>query len=254
MRTDHRPFPVPDRRWTWRQTWHDLLFAHWPLPHDDLRPLVPAQLTLQTFDGSAWLGVVPFRMTGVTRRPLPALPWLSSSLELNLRTYVEHGGKPGVWFLSLDASNPAAVWGARLLFHLPYFHARMDISGRDGDFVYRSTRREDPAGLAFAARYAPIAEPAETTAGTLEHWLTARFCLYAEGPDGGIRRTDIHHPPWPLQEARAEIERNELPHPHGLTCEGKPALLHFSRRQDVRVWDPVVAEDAGPRMKPRRKP
>lgn len=236
-RTDHRPWPLPDRPWAWRQTWHDLLFAHWPIPASELRPLIPPELSLQTFDGNAWLGLVPFRMTGVMRRPLPDLPWISAFAELNLRTYVEFEGKPGVWFLSLDAANPLAVWAARRFFHLPYFLARMRVTRRNGEILYRSVRRHDPVGLTFEGRYGPGSEPYEAAAGDLDHWLTERYCLYAAGRDGRIYRTDVHHRPWPLQEAWAEIGRNELAGPHALSCEGPP-MLHFSRRLDVRVWSP----------------
>src|SRR5262245_4268389 len=117
---DHRPWALPRGRWTMRQSWCDLLFAHWRVPVSALRPLIPARLKIQEFDGSAWLGAVPFRMTGVMYRPLPDLPWISAFPELNLRTYVECDGKPGVWFFSLDATNPLAVWAARRFFHLPY--------------------------------------------------------------------------------------------------------------------------------------
>lgn len=241
-RSDHRPWPLPDRPWAWRQTWHDLLFAHWPIPAASLRPLVPHELKLQEFDGTAWLGVIPFRMTGVTVRPLPALPWVSSFPELNLRTYVELRGKPGVWFLSLDAGNPLAVWTARRLFHLPYYHARMSATGSPDRIRYSSVRRREPKGLTFAATYGPVSEPYEAEPGSLEGWLTERYCLYARGPGGRIHRTEIHHRQWPLRAARAEIDRNELPDPHGLVCEGDPALLHFSRRLDVVVWNPEPVE------------
>src|SRR4051794_15783952 len=119
-----RPWPVPAARWTWRQSWYDLLFAHWPVPAADLRRLVPDGLRVQEFDGTSWVGVVPFRMAGVMRRSLPDLPWVSAFPELNLRLYVERDGKPGVWFLSLDAANALAVWAARRLFHLPYHRTR----------------------------------------------------------------------------------------------------------------------------------
>ena len=124
--TDHRPWPLPPGPWTWRQQWCDLLFAHWPMPVAALRALVPPVLEIQEFDGTSWVGVVPFHMRGVMRRPLPDLPWVSAFAELNLRLYVVHGGRPGVWFVSLDAANPLAVWAARTFFHLPYFHARHD--------------------------------------------------------------------------------------------------------------------------------
>jgi len=128
-RVDHRPWPIPSHRWTWRQSWCDLLFAHWPIPAADLRPLVPAPLEVQEFDGTSWIGIVPFRMQGVMRRPWPDLPYFSAFPELNVRLYVEHEGRPGVWFLSLDATSALAVWAARRFFHLPYFHSKIRLSG-----------------------------------------------------------------------------------------------------------------------------
>jgi uncharacterized protein YqjF (DUF2071 family) len=238
-RTDHRPWPLPDAAWTWRQSWRDLLFAHWPVPAAELRPLAPPELEIQEFDGTSWIGVVPFRMAGVMRRPLPDLPWISAFPELNLRLYVEHDGKPGVWFLSLDATNPLAVWAARRFFHLPYFGADMSLDDRGDGIAYRSVRRAQPRGLTFRARYRPTSETYESRPGTLEHWLTERYCLYARSPRGRLYRAEVHHPPWPLQRAEAEIERNELLDPHGLRVSGPPALLHFARRIDVVVWSAV---------------
>jgi uncharacterized protein YqjF (DUF2071 family) len=240
---DHRPWALPERGWSWRQTWCDLLFAHWPIPAAALRPLVPAELTIQEFDGSAWIGVVPFRMQGVMRRPLPDLPGVSAFPELNLRLYVEAEGKPGVWFLSLDAANRLAVWAARRFFHLPYFHSAMSLAGTPQRVDYRSLRRAEPAGLAFVGSYAPTGPVYQATHGSLEHWLTERYCLYARSPRGELLRAEVHHHPWPLQPAEAEIERNELLAPHGLSVEGAPALLHFSRHLDVAIWplEPVAA-------------
>jgi uncharacterized protein YqjF (DUF2071 family) len=239
-RTDHRPWGLSERPWAWRQTWRDLLFAHWPMAADDLVPLLPEQVTVQEFEGAAWLGVVPFRMTGVALRPLPDLPWISSFAELNVRTYVESDGKPGVWFFSLDAANRLAVWAARRWFDLPYFYADMVIEATESVFRYRSVRRRDPPGLTFDARYGPTSEPYESRPGTLEHWLTERYCLYAAAGDGRIRRVDIHHRPWTLQAAWAEIERNDLLTPHGLHVRDHPAVLHFSRQLDVIIWRPRV--------------
>ena len=150
-RQDHRPWPIPGRRWTWRQSWRDLLFAHWAVPTTILRPLVPRSLDLQEFEGTAWLGLVPFRMTGVMRRPLPDLPWVSAFPEINVRTYVDIGGRPGIWFLSLDAASALAVWAARRFFHLPYYQATMTLVS-DGDaFRYSSVR----AGAELSASYSP---------------------------------------------------------------------------------------------------
>jgi uncharacterized protein YqjF (DUF2071 family) len=195
--------------------------------------LIPAQLELQEFDGSCWIGVVPFQMAGVMRRPLPDLPWVSAFPELNVRTYVELDGKAGVWFLSLDATNPLAVWAARRFFHLPYFRAQMAISAKASGFHFTSAR----AGADFAASYHPSSALLQPARGSLEHWLTERYCLYARAANGSIWRNDVHHHPWPLQLAEAEFERNTMLRPHGLSLPTPPALLHFSKRVDVVVWD-----------------
>jgi uncharacterized protein YqjF (DUF2071 family) len=240
--TDHRPWPLPARRWAWRQSWHDLLFAHWPVPAAVLRRMVPAGLDVQEFDGTSWVGLVPFRMSGVVRRPLPDLPWISAFPEVNVRLYVQKDGKPGVWFLSLDAANPLAVWAARRFFHLPYYRAAMSMDADgDGDSIRYASRRP---GAALAATYGPTSGGVYQAAhGSLEHFLTERYCLYAAAPDGSLWRNDIHHVPWPLQPARAALAENTLLSWHGLPTAGPPALLHFARRLDVVVW---TAEQVAP--------
>ncbi|HTV18582.1 MAG TPA: DUF2071 domain-containing protein [Polyangiaceae bacterium] len=179
------------------------------------------------------VGVVPFRMTGVTLRPLPDLPWLSAFPELNVRLYVERDGKPGVWFLSLDAANPVAVWAARRFFHLPYFLAGMSLVEHAGAIRYRS-RRE---GAEFQATYRPTSDVYRSAPGSLEHWLTERYCLYAVKPDGSLWRNDVHHAPWPLQSVDVAIRSNGMLGVHGLNVDGPPPLTHFARRVDVVVWD-----------------
>lgn len=219
-----------------RQSWLDLLFAHWPVPAEQLQPLVPPQLQVQEFDGTSWVGVVPFRMTGVSPRGIPDLPWLSAFEELNLRIYVEHRteGTPGVWFLSLDAANPVAVWAARQGFHLPYHWADMQLED-DGEVIrYNSVRKRD--GVGFRGEYQPTGDVYEAKPGDLDHWLTERYCLYAQSKRGRLYRGHIHHQPWPLQPAAAEIESLDLTEPHGITLKGKPEHLQFARRIDVVVW------------------
>src|ERR687894_454117 len=153
-RTNHRPYPVPSDPWALSMRWQNLLFMHWPVREDVLRPLIPSALTLDTFDGSAWLGVVPFRMSGVRPRSLPRVPWLSAFPELNVRTYVTAEGKPGIWFFSLDAANPVAVRLARATFRLPYFDAEMSCRLKGDGVRYRSVRTHRGAPRAeFAARY-----------------------------------------------------------------------------------------------------
>jgi uncharacterized protein YqjF (DUF2071 family) len=170
------------------------------------------------------------------RRPWPDLPWVSAFPELNVRLYVEYQGKPGVWFLSLDATNPLAVWAARRFFHLPYFRAEIEIGHGGAGVRYAAGRGDD--GPTLEARYRPTSAVYHGRSGTLEHWLTERYCLYAQAPDGALWRTDVHHAPWPLQSAEAELPRNTYLASHGLDLEGPPALLHFARRIDVVAWNP----------------
>jgi uncharacterized protein len=231
--------PMGDGR-PMRMSWHDLLFAHAPVPLAALRPLVPAGLEIDTFDGVAWLGVVPFRMTRVGPRVLPPLPGLSAFPELNVRTYVSRDGKPGVWFFSLDAANHVAVWTARRFFHLPYFGARMSCVADGDDIVYASERTHPGAPVAvFRARYRPQGEVYATRRGDLDHWLTERYCLYAARPDGALTRVDIAHAPWPLQRAAAVIESNTMADAAALPFAETPPLLHFARRLDVVSGMPV---------------
>lgn len=234
----HRPWPLPAGPWVMAQTWHDLLFAHWPVEPAALRPLLPAPLQIDTFEGRAWIAVVPFRMTGVRLRGTPSLPWLSAFPELNVRTYVTTGGKPGVWFFSLDAANSLAVAIARAWFHLPYFRARMSCTEREGWIHYASERihRRAPAAL-LEGRYRPVGGARSPQAGTLEHFLTERYCLYTTSARGQIIRAEIHHPPWPLQRTEAEFARNSMTESLGIALTPHP-LLHFARRQDVLVWPP----------------
>jgi hypothetical protein len=221
------------------QRWHELLFAHWPLPPDRVRPLVPPALELDTFDGRAWLGVVPFRMSRVRLRGTPALPGLAAFPELNVRTYVRHGERRGVWFFSLDAASRAAVRAARALFHLPYFDAEMECAERGGEIHYRSSRTHRGAPPAeLRGRYAPSAPVELARPGTLEHFLTERYCLFAAGSRGRLYRGDIHHAPWPLQRARAELETNTMARASGLELPAVPPLLHFARVLDVLIWAP----------------
>jgi uncharacterized protein YqjF (DUF2071 family) len=228
--------------------WHELAFLHWPVPAAQLRPLIPAGLELQTFDGAAWLGVVPFTMKGTRPRFLPVLPWFSDFPELNVRTYVTAENKPGVWFFSLDAANPLAVRGARLTFHLPYYDADMAVR-REGDTVhYHSARASHRAGrrpvnesgraddAVFVGRYGPTGPVYNPVSGSFDHWLTERYCLYSAGKGNRIWRADIHHGPWPLQPATADIDRNTMSRPLGIELPDIPPLVHFAQRQDVVAW------------------
>jgi uncharacterized protein YqjF (DUF2071 family) len=215
------------------QTWHDLLFAHWPLPTAVMRRLVPEQLELDTFDGQSWVGVVPFHMSGVRARGTPAIPGLSRFPELNVRTYVTCGDKPGVYFFSLDAASLPAVWAARRFFHLPYFHATMTSKEAQGTIHYDSHRRDGAAD--FQGQFQPITDVRFRQKGSIEHWLTERYCLYTTHR-GQVYRGDIHHQPWPLQDAEAEIETNTVAVDAEIFLPAMAPLLHFAKRLEVLIW------------------
>ena len=235
----HRPWPLPAGPWVMAQSWHDLLFAHWPIEPAVFRNLLPPPLRVDTFGGQAWLAVVPFRMSGVRLRWTPAMPWLSAFPELNVRTYVTDGTKPGVWFFSLDAGNALAVAIARAWFHLPYFRAQMNCKEGDGWIHYQSVRKHRWATSAvLQGKYRPIGQVFSSQAGTLEHFLTERYCLYTADARGRLIRGEIHHPPWQLQVAEAEFTRNTMAEAARVTLPTRNPLLHFAKRQDVVVWPP----------------
>jgi uncharacterized protein len=241
--TAHRPWPLPRGPWIMAQSWHDLLFAHWPVAVAKLRPLIPAALQIDTFEGQAWIAVVPFRMSGVRLRWTPTVPLLSAFPELNVRTYVVHDGKPGVWFFSLDARNPVAVAIARAWFHLPYFRADMQCKPDAGSVVYQSKRTHRAAPpAALQCRYHAIGETLQPQPGTLEHFLTERYCLYTSISQQKLIRGEIHHPPWSLQVAEAEISENTMATAAGLDPPATRPLLHFAKRQDMVTWPPRVIE------------
>jgi uncharacterized protein len=205
------------------------------MPEEAIRRLVPEPLAVDTFDGSAWLGITPFRVSGLRLRGTLPVPRLSRFLELNVRTYVTFEDKPGIFFFSLDAERPFAVGAARRTYKLPYFRARMTATRRNGEIRYRSERRE--AGdrpFAFRADYRAVGPSFHASPASVESFLTERYCLYVV-EDGTVRRADIHHPPWPLQAAEAEIQENTMP-PDGLALPAEEPLLHFSERQDVVIW------------------
>jgi uncharacterized protein YqjF (DUF2071 family) len=230
----HRPWPLPGTAWLQAQTWCDLLFAHWRVPADRLRRVMPASLPLHLYeDGSAWLGITPFVVSGLRMRGTPPLPWVSRFPELNVRTYVEIGGKPGIYFLSLDAARRVAVVAARRTYRLPYFHARMRVE-KAGDRIDYESERIDSSGppARFRGSYSPAGG---RTDDPLARWLAERYCAYTVDDEGRPQRVEIHHPPWPLQAAEGELDAQGMADPLGLELAGEP-LLHFSARQDTVIW------------------
>jgi uncharacterized protein len=229
--TEHRPWPISPRGWTMGQTWEDLLFAHWRVPLTVVRGHVPPALTVDEHDGSAWLGITPFRLTNLRARGLPPLPGVSSFLELNVRTYVTLEEKPGIWFFSLDAASRLAVEAARRGYKLPYFHARMSALRR-GEWIDYECARIADSGRVFSGRYRPNGAAFHAEEGSLEWFLAERYCLYTTDERGSVHRAEIHHELWDLQPAEAEIELTSI---SPIELRGGP-LCHFSRRQDVVIW------------------
>lgn len=237
LETAHRPLPIPNGPWIMRQEWHDLLFAHWAIAPEKLRPLVPRELELDLYDGSAYVVVAPFWMSGIRGRFAPPLPFLYKFCELNVRTYVRYRDVPGVYFFSLDAGSLPAVLGARASYRLPYFHAAMLIRGSGNEFDYSSSRLQMPRPAQFHARYGPVSPPRVREKGTVEHFLTERYCLYVVH-QGSVLRAVIHHIPWPLQDAEAEIDLNTMAQAAGIELPDSKPLLHFARLIEVLVWWP----------------
>ncbi len=260
-----RTWEPPQRPWSVSMTWSHLAFLHWRIDEARLRPLIPPQLEIDTFDGTAWLGVVPFLMENVRHRPLPRLPGCSTFPELNVRTYVTVDGKPGVWFFSLDAMSRLAVWAARAWFGLPYYYADMQCHADQESITYRMVRRGSrsrspsdapvfsssahwwvhPRGEAkFRARYRPTGPVYVAHPGTLDYFLTARYCLYCCDGRGQLVRSEIDHVPWPLQPAEVELEDNTVADVLGLGPLVDVPRVHFVSSIDTVAWptEAVAAE------------
>jgi uncharacterized protein YqjF (DUF2071 family) len=232
----HRPWPLPQGRWFLGQSWRHLLFAHWRVDPDALRRILPPQIPLDLYDGEAWVGVTPFRVEGFRLRATPPLPIVSRFLEVNVRTYVDYGGRPGIYFLSLDTNSRLAVPGARRTYRLPYFHARQELSAAANHLHFHSDRASvDGPTAELDCAYAPTGTPFEAKPGSLEHWLTERYCLYTLAEGGTVQRAEIHHPPWPLQSAMGAFALNTMAQGFELELRGEP-LLHYAELQDVLLW------------------
>lgn len=233
----HRPHPMPRTPWVMTQTWHDLLFLHWPVEERMLRARMPAGLEPDLHDGQAYVAITPFHMTNMAPRGIPAIPGVSNMPELNVRTYVTVNGVPGVYFFSLDAGNPLAVGAARSMFFLPYHTAKMSVEERDGWIHYRSRRSgraSQPAEL--RGRYRGVGAPEPPASGSLEYFLTERYCLYTFDSSFHLYRVEIHHGPWSLALAEAEIDVNTMADANGIRLPAVSPLAHFAKRQDTVVW------------------
>lgn len=228
---------MPARPWRLRQRWSKLLFAHWPVAADTVQRRLPAGLRVDTHEGWAWLGVVPFLMGEVRFRTVGehsvGVPSAMAFAELNLRTYVvAPDGRKGVYFFSLDAASLLAVIGARVAFGLPYFWSRMHMDV-EGEAVRYTSRRVVGVPVAFAGRYRSLGTPSE--ADSLREFLVSRYAFFTRR-FGHVQVGEIHHAPWSLESAEAEFEQNELPGSFGFTLPDRPPVLHYAREVHMQAW------------------
>jgi uncharacterized protein YqjF (DUF2071 family) len=232
-RVGHRPFPLPESRWTLGQTWEHTFWAHWPVSADELRLRVPDELEIEEHDGSAWLGIVFFRVRSLRARGALPLPGISSFLQLNVRTYVRGPeGLPGVWFFSIDASSRLAALGIRRIYRVPAFHARMTLEAED-DWQEAECARLGEPGRVFSARYRAAGESFHARLGSLESFLTERYRLFSADASA-----EMHHDRWLLCPAEAEIDLATIA-PFAL---GDSPLCHFAFRQDALIWPPEAIQ------------
>jgi uncharacterized protein YqjF (DUF2071 family) len=228
-RVGHRPFPLPGSRWTLGQTWEQTFWAHWPVSLAEMRSRVPEELEIEEYDGSAWLGIVFFRVRALRARGALPVPGISSFLQLNVRTYVRGPDSlPGVWFFSIDASSRLAALGVRRIYHVPAFYARMSLDPV-GDWQEAECVRIGEPGRVFSGRYRASGETFHPGPDSLEWFLTERYRLFT-----GDGRAEIHHDRWLLSPAEAEIELASIA---PFELRGDP-LCHFCFRQDSLIWPP----------------
>ena len=234
------PTLEPDRQVVMHQDWHHLLFLHWEVPPADLQPLLPPGLDVDTFDGKAYVGLVPFTLTGVRPVLTPPLPWISSFHEINVRTYVHRNGRdPGVWFFSLDASSTIAVAAARAMYKLPYFHSHIDFAATNTQITFEA-RRDDHRGVIPAnarVRYGPSDMPrSRAPVGSLDHFLVERYLLYSVGDNHDLYRARVHHQPYPIQRAELFELDDTLVWAAGIRKHEQPQHRHYAREVNVKIY------------------
>lgn len=236
-KTSHRQWPIPNTPWVMHQSWNDLLFIHYPISIEKLKTIVPEHIQLDTFEGMGWISIVPFKMNNVGIR---GVPFSVQFPELNIRTYVIIDNKPGVYFFSLDASNLPVVFLTKTFLNLPYIHSSMNIQSSlttNTEFIcQRKSKKENEEKVLFSCRYRATSAPFTTKNGTLDYWLTERYCFYTTNKKGQLRICEILHQAWPIQQAEVEIINNSLPIMQYIDDKNYTPLVHYSSGVDVRIW------------------
>lgn len=234
----HRPWPIPSNYWIMNQKWRDVLFSHWPVSPEALKPYIPAPLKLDTFDSFGWIGIVLFAMDGIYPRGFPFLSLVPKFAEVNVRTYVHYNGKPGVLFMSLDVGDWASLNIAKRWYHLPYSQANVSYQQKHHVFHFEGRRKEqNNIPVLLRGSFTPHSEIFFPKEGRIDHWVTERYCLYSTDKRGNLFRGEIHHPPWPLQKADVDIIENTLFTPFQLDMEGEKPLSHYSKGVDTVFWN-----------------
>ena len=235
-KVEHRSWPLPSNKWIMRQVWRNVLFLHWPIKPRLIRPHLPPELEIDTFEGFAWMGIVAFTMKGIYFRGLP-FSVVPSFPEVNVRTYVVYKGKPGVFFLSLDVDDWASLNIAKRWYRLPYNPANIEVrTGENGAIQYKSVRKAGNP-LAFEGSCIPTNDTYFAESGTLDHWLTERYCFYTTRNGKDIYHGDIHHLPWPLKKVDVHINQHTLFSPFNIHVSNDPPIAHFSQGVDSLMWN-----------------
>ena len=233
----HKQEIMTNLPWIMKQTWKDILFAHYPVQRKVLEKLVPSELTLDTYRGTGWVSIVPYLTSAMHLRGVPPIPGLATYPGFNIRTYVTMNGKPGVYFFRLTAGNMLAAYAARTFFGLPYLYMRMEHKTAKDLNIFES---EKSAGMQLLCNYKSISNPAPTDKGSLEEWLVERYCLYNVSKKGIPLRGDILHDSWVLQKAEAEFHQNTLLSSLDIVPEVEKPILHYAKNRVVRFW-PIVS-------------
>jgi uncharacterized protein len=246
------PTLEPDEQVVMHQNWHHLLFLHWEVPVEELQRLVAPELTVDTFEGKAYVGLVPFTLTGVRPVMAPPLPWISNFHEINVRTYVHLRGRdPGIWFFSLDASSTIAVAAARAAYKLPYFHSQIEFTASTDPLpsIDFDAHRDDPTGTKPAnarIRYMPMDGVINRASpGTIDHFLIERYILYTTDSEHHLHRARVHHEPYPFQRADVLECDETLIWAAGITRSQDNPLRHYSREVNVKVYPLRRVADGG---------
>ncbi|MBS4202106.1 DUF2071 domain-containing protein [Bacillus sp. FJAT-49732] len=236
--TNHRPYPIPSKKWIMRQKWSNVFFMHWPIQPELLQPYIPSSIEVDTYDGFAWLGVIIFNIDGIYLRGFPPVSFRPAFPEINLRTYVKCDNKPGIYFLSLDVDDWTSYTLAKRWLNVPYHPAKISIQKNVDTFHYESLRMgSSNTPIVCKGSFTPQSNIFHPNSDTIDHWLSERYCFFSNDQRSNMYCLDIHHHPWPLQKADAVIKKNDLFKPFSFHLEDEKPILHFSQGVEALIWN-----------------